>query len=192
MDENLVKVRHERSVRDFPELKLEDDEYVEFSVTRSRTYLFMMFLGIGAGFIVVLIAFLTIILGQGSLDMMGKNFLLVLLMIIFMAALIMAGFTFLVYRGNKMFITNKRTMQFIMTTPVSSSINIIDLGSVEDVSFRQDGIIEKMLNFGTLRLSTVGDETTYTFKYTDISAENLREITELVTRAKKITKKVEK
>ena len=31
MDNNLAKIRHERSVKDFPGLKLEDDEYVEFA-----------------------------------------------------------------------------------------------------------------------------------------------------------------
>lgn len=189
MDENLVKVRHERSVKDFPELKLEEDEYVVFSITRAKVCLFMVFIGLGAGFIMVLAFFLMIILGQNMLDEMGKNFLLILLMILFTAAVIAGLFFYMVYKGNKMFVTNKRVMQFVMTTPVSNSINIIDLGSIEDASFRQEGILQQFFNYGTLRLSTVGDETTYTFKYSDITPENLREITELITRAKKITKK---
>ena len=189
MDENLVKVRHERSVKDFPELKLEEDEYVVFSITRAKVCLFMTFIGLGAGFIVVLLLFLTVILGQSMLDEMGKNFLLIILMILFAAAVIAGIFFYIVYKGNKMFITNKRVMQFVMTTPVSNSINIIDLGSIEDASFRQNGILQQIFNYGTLRLSTVGDETTYTFKYSDIAPDNLREITELITRAKKITRK---
>lgn len=189
MDENLVKVRHERSVKDFPELKLEEDEYVVFSITRAKICLFMVFIGLGAGFIMVLAFFLMLILGQGVLDEMGKNFLLIILMILLAAAVIAGIFFYIVYRGNKMFVTNKRVMQFVMITPVSSSINIIDLGSIEDVSFRKNGILQQIFNYGTLRLSTVGDETTYTFKYSDIMPENLREITELITRAKKITRK---
>ena len=31
MDEGLAKIRHARSTKDFPYLKLEDDEYVEFA-----------------------------------------------------------------------------------------------------------------------------------------------------------------
>lgn len=189
MDENLVKVRHERSVKDFPELKLEEDEYVVFSITRAKVCLFMTFIGLGASFIMVLAFFLMIILGQNMLDEMGKNFLLILLMILFTAAVIAGLFFYMVYKGNKMFVTNKRVMQFVMTTPVSNSINIIDLGSIEDASFRQEGILQQFFNYGTLRLSTVGDETTYTFKYSDLTPENLREITELITRAKKITRK---
>ena len=30
MEESLTKIRHDRSKKDFPEMKLDDDEYVEF------------------------------------------------------------------------------------------------------------------------------------------------------------------
>ena len=79
-----------------------------------------------------------------------------------------------------------------MNSLVSTSVNIIDLGSIEDASFRQDTIWQKMFNFGTLRLSTVGDETTYTFKYSDIAPEDLKAITKLITNAKKIAKRGKK
>ena len=36
MDEGLGKIRHDRSVKDFPFLKLEDDEYVEFAFKRAK------------------------------------------------------------------------------------------------------------------------------------------------------------
>ena len=76
-----------------------------------------------------------------------------------------------------------------MDSPVSTSINIIDLVSVEDASFHQENILQKMFNYGTFRLATVGDETTYTFKYSDISPSELRAVTKLLTEAK--TKKRE-
>ena len=73
----------------------------------------------------------------------------------------------------------------IMESPVSSSVNIIDLIKIEDASFRQEGILQKMFNYGTFRLSTVGDETTYTFKYSDISSEDLKAVSKLISNAKK-------
>ena len=36
MDENLAKIRHERSKKDFPGIAFEDGEYIEFAFTRAR------------------------------------------------------------------------------------------------------------------------------------------------------------
>ena len=73
----------------------------------------------------------------------------------------------------------------VMTSPVVNSVNIIDLSSVEDASFRQENLLQSLFHYGTLRLSTVGDETTYTFKYSDITGEQLKEVTDLISNAKK-------
>ena len=105
------------------------------------------------------------------------------------AAVIMGLIEVMTYRGNILYVTNKRAIQLVMNSLVSSSRNVIDLASVEDVSYRQDGLMQKMFHFGTLRLATVGDETTYTFKYSDISHENLEGISKLVSEAKKKAKK---
>ena len=51
-----------------------------------------------------------------------------------------------VYNGNKLFITNKRAIQLIMNTLVSSSVNIIDLSSIEDASFHQDTILQRLFH----------------------------------------------
>ena len=75
-----------------------------------------------------------------------------------------------------------------MDSLVSTSINIIDLVSIEDASFRQESLLQKMFHFGILRLSTVGDETTYTFKYSDIKPEELKAVTDLISQAKKANK----
>ena len=90
----------------------------------------------------------------------------------------------IVYNGNKLFITNKHVIQMIMVSPLSSSFNMIDLSSIEDTSFSQDGILQKMFGYGTFRLSTVGEETTYTFKKSDITTEEVKAISKLVTSAK--------
>ena len=36
MDENLLKIRHERSKKDFPNLRLDEGEYVEFAFRRAK------------------------------------------------------------------------------------------------------------------------------------------------------------
>ncbi len=184
MDKSLAKIRHERSVRDFPELRLEDDEYVEFAFRRARVCLLMILGGTAAGLIFILLAFLLVLMSQTRIDEMGKRFLFILLFALLAAALIIATVALRIHRNNKLFITNKHVTQFVMDSLVSSSINIIDLASVEDASFRQDTLMQNLFHYGTFRLSTVGDETTYTFKYSDISPSDLRAVTKLISIAK--------
>lgn len=184
MDESLVKIRHDRSVRDFPGLKLEGDEYVEFFFRRARICLMMIWGGVFAGLIVILLAFLLVLIGQSMIDEMGKHFLFIILFTLLAATFVILLLALKIYQGNKLYITNKRVMQMIMNSPVSTSINVIDLVSVEDASFRQENIWQKLFHYGTLRLSTVGDETTYTFPYSDISSSDLKAVTDLISNIK--------
>ena len=192
MDEGLVKIRHERSKRDFPGVRLEEDEYVEFAFLRARVCLWLILGGVATGLVLILLAFLLVLMGQGMIDETGRHFLFIILFALLAAAIVIGAVSMMIYRGNRLIVTNKHVIQMVTDSLVSSSVNIIDLGSVEDVSFRQDGILQKMFNYGTLRLATVGDETTYTFKYSDIKPADLKAMTKLITDAKKITKRVEK
>lgn len=185
MDESLAKIRHERSVKDFPGLRLEDDEYVEFAFSRAKICLLMIFVGTGFGLALILLAFLLVLMGQSMIDEMGQNFLFIILAALVSAALIICIIATRIYNGNKLFITNKRAIQMVMDSIVSKSVNIIDLVSIEDASFRQDSLLQNIFHYGTLRLSTVGDETTYTFKYSDITGEQLKAVTDLISAAKK-------
>ena len=185
MDESLAKIRHERSVKDFPGLRLEDDEYVEFAFSRAKICLLMIFMGTGFGLALILLAFLLVLMGQSMIDEMGQNFLFIILAALVSAALIICIIATRIYNGNKLFITNKRAIQMVMDSIVSKSVNIIDLASIEDASFRQDSLLQNIFHYGTLRLSTVGDETTYTFKYSDITGEQLKAVTDLISNAKK-------
>lgn len=191
MDKSLVKIRHERSKKDFPVLRLEEDEYVEFAFRRTKTCLIMILAGISVSLIVVLLAFLLVLMGQSVLDEIGKSFSFIILFTLLAVAIVTGVIALMIYQGNKLFITNKHVIQMVMTSPVVSSINIIDLSSVEDASFRRNSLMENLFHYGTLRLSTVGDETTYTFRYSDVSGEDLKAITKLISDAKKEAKKDE-
>ena len=180
MDENLAKIRHERSKKDFPMLNLEDDEYVEFAFRRATVCLMLILVGTGLGVIILLLGFLLVLLGQSMIDDMGKNFLFLMLFALLAAVVIIRIVAIKTYRGNRLFVTNKKVVQYL----ISSSVNSIDLGGVEDVSFRQDGILPRLFHYGTLRLATVGEETTYTFKYSDISSEDLKALSKLVNDSK--------
>ena len=189
MDEALARIRHDRSQKDFPLLKLDDDEYVEFAFKRAKVCLMMILGGTAFALIVVLLAFLLVLMGQAMLDEMGKNFLFIILFSLLAATALVGLVSWRIYNGNRLSITNKHVIQMVMDSLVSTSFNVIDLGSIEDASFRQDSLSQKIFHYGTFRLATVGDETTYTFKYSDITPNDLEAVTKLISNAKKLTRK---
>ncbi len=192
MDESLAKIRHERSKKDFPWLRLEDDEYVEFAFRRAKVCLWLIFGGVGAGLVAILLAFLLVLMGQSMIDEMGRNFLFIILFALLAAGLLIGAVALRIYRGNWLFITNLRAIQMSRTSLVSNSVNMIDLASVEDASFRQDSLLQKIFKFGTLRLATVGEETTYTFPYSDINPGDLEAISKLISEMKESKTKKDK
>lgn len=185
MDENLAKIRHERSKKDFPGLKLDEGEYVEFFFRRAKIRLKLIWGVTFVGLVIILIAFLMVLLNQDSIEEMGRRFLFIILGALLMAAIVIWMIALKLYNGNKLYITNMHVIQMVMNSPVSTSINMIDLKAVEDASFHQKNLFQKLFRYGTLRLSTVGDETTYTFPYSDITTDQLRAVTELISNAKK-------
>ena len=189
MDEGLVKIRHARSTKDFPHLKLEEDEYVEFAFKRAKVCLLAIIGTVAVGLALILIGLLFVVINQNAIDDMGRSFLFIILAALVAVAVLAGAIATMIYNGNRLFITNKHVIQLIMASPMSTSVNVIDLQSVEDASYRQDGLLQKIFNYGTFRLSTVGEETTYTFPYSDIKPSELKAVSKLITEAKKPIKK---
>lgn len=193
MDESLANIRHERSKKDFPALKLEDGEYVEFAFSRAKIC-YLLIWGCVAGVAVLITAlFMFLFMTQPEVNTMGNNFMAFLVITIIAFAFIAGLIATKVFSCNKLFITNRRAIQFTMVSPVVTSKNVIDLSSIEDASFRQTSIIQKLFKIGTLRLSTMGDETTYTLQYVEIiGGDELNSITKLIRSNKNIKKDEDK
>ncbi|MBR3414610.1 PH domain-containing protein [Candidatus Saccharibacteria bacterium] len=189
MKQDLVKVHHARSKKDFPELKLKDDEYVALAVYRSK--LGLTFIWAAAALAIILITFamsvVTISTAGQTTGLINDNSLPYLYMIVFVlfaAIILIASVSTKVYKGNRLYVTNKRLIHYEQTSLTAKSVNTIDLVSVEDVSFKQKGIIDQFFQLGSLRMSTVGDETTYTFKYAAKPTDELETISYLIHVAK--------
>ena len=106
MDQSLAKIRHERSKKDFPGLKLEDDEYVEFAFRRAKVCLFMIWGCIAIALIIVLISFLFVLMGQSTIDETGMNFLFIVLATLVAVTFIGGFIALMIHNGNRIFITN--------------------------------------------------------------------------------------
>lgn len=186
MKEDLVNLHHARSQQDFPELKLEDDEFVELAFRRSRIGV----VGIWASIIVgALVLTLTLVIFGGinrGVDGFVKQYMITLLGALYIVLPLIGLVLTKVYNGNKFYVTNRRVIQIEQTSLFAKSKNIIELISVEDVSFKQSGLTQYIFRYGTLRLATVGDETTYTFKFFEKPDDELDKITHLVHNAKEL------
>lgn len=169
-----VKKKHEASKRQYPELNLSEGEYVISAIRRHPIGLLSIWSVVGFIVLLVLIglpAFVSSrglfesIFGAGSADgrMIG---ILAIILLLLCGLFVFGGFiATIVYKGNKFFLTNESVTQFLQTSLFSKKEQTISLSNIEDASYNQHGILQYMLNYGSLRLSTEGDETTYRFNY---------------------------
>ncbi len=109
---------------------------------------------------------------------------LIALPVVVIAALI----TSYVDRKNRMFVTNQRIIQTTATSLFAYSVNVIELKNVEDVSYRKDDFVAHLFRYGTLRISTEGDETTYVFSFLCTPHDEMETISKLVADAHKSKK----
>ncbi|MBQ3352372.1 PH domain-containing protein [Candidatus Saccharibacteria bacterium] len=192
MKQELVKLHHARSKKDFPELKLEENEYVELAIQRSRLGIIFIWTAACIGYVSLLIA-LIFLETNGThtnvLNGFAKSYLYLIILILFGIITIAALVGSRVYKSNRLYVTNKRLIHHCANSLFSKSVNIIELVSIEDVSFKQDNIADHIFKLGTIRMATVGDETTYTFKYVNTPKDELDAITHLVHVEKEKTKR---
>jgi uncharacterized membrane protein YdbT with pleckstrin-like domain len=163
-----VKAKHDESVRLFPQLNLSDAEYVISAVRRHPIGLAIPV--ILTGFCVALILSLTfnympLVESFGIID--PPPYGAVLLSGILLSFLFLVGgyVAIWVYINNRFFLTNESVIQEIQVSLFSKHEQTVSLVNIEDASYRQQGILQSLFDYGSIRLSTEGDETTYRFYY---------------------------
>ena len=187
MKQDLEKLRHARSVRDFPEIDLEEGEYVELAIRRSRKGLILIWAAEAVGFVALTLILLLVPKNFGSMGLneAAQGYLYMVIIVLYFVLLASGLVGSFIYNNNLLVITNMRAIQKVRSNLLASSTNIIDLGSIEDVSFQKSGAFEYFFHLGTIRMATVGDETTYTFPYVDTPRDEVKMIASLVHRTKK-------
>lgn len=160
---------HEQSVKDYPMLNLSSGEYVINAVRRHPIGLILP-LGIGTLLIgIALSIFFNYDLFVGTLAIGGAltDMSSIALPIWAFVALVALGMfiSYYVYVSNKFFLTNESVIQEIQPTLFSRREQTVSLSNIEDASYTQHGILQQIFDYGDIRLSTEGDETTYRFSY---------------------------
>lgn len=164
-----VAKKHEQSKKQYPMLNLSNGEFIISAVRRHPIGMV-----IPATITILLIAMILGFLIQydAILESAGLSYSLPpatdAAFPLFMLALAIAlgGFVYVyVYLSNKFFLTNESVIQEIQHSLFSRNEQTVSLANIEDASFTQKGVFQQLFNYGSIRLSTEGDETTYRFDY---------------------------
>lgn len=162
-----VQRLHEESVKRYPDVNLSQGEFVIHDVTRhligllapvgatTAIALFILALLFSIPFVVEDISSLPI--SYGVIMLIGSGLIVLMAVLSYIAVW--------VYLKNRLILTNESIIQEIQYSLFSKHEQTVSLGSVEDASYKQFGVIPTIFNYGLVRLSTEGEETTYRFDY---------------------------
>jgi uncharacterized membrane protein YdbT with pleckstrin-like domain len=179
--------RSEQSKKQYPQLNLSDGEYIVAEVKRHPFGILQIWL-----IAFTLIAtFAALLYGYMSSQGSGSSSLgsvvpiaisgLALISIFVVIGAIVASY---VYNNNKFYLTNESVIQEIQESLFGKHEQTVNLGRIEDASYFQSGILPNIFNYGRIRLSTVGDESTYQFNYVENPKKILAELNNEIERYK--------
>ncbi len=158
---------NEESRKKYPKLNLSRGEYIISAVRRHPIGLFKIWT-IALGMVVTLfiIYYLSFLSPSASAELQDFSGLAVIVLAV-MLMLVAAGTmvaTF-VYTANRFYLTNESVIQEIQEGLFFRREQTVSLFNIEDASYKQGGLLPVLFNYGLIRLSTEGDETTYRFSY---------------------------
>ncbi|HEX8390507.1 MAG TPA: PH domain-containing protein [Candidatus Saccharimonadales bacterium] len=165
-----VRAKHDQSMKQYGYLNLSDGEYVISAIRRHPIGLLSIWAVVIIGMLAVLLGLPLLLFGAGLLEqtalsgqaMTSGAVVLLLTAVLFLLGGVVAT---VVYNANRFYLTNESVIQHIQTSLFTKKDQTISLANIEDASFRQQGILQTILNYGAIRLSTEGEETTYRFNF---------------------------
>lgn len=163
-----IKAKHDASMAEYPFLNMSDAEYIISSVRRHPIGLV-----IPIGLTVFLIALIasclfnyTVIVEAMAISDPPAFGVVGFVGLALMLLVGIGGYiAYWVFVANKFFLTNESVIQEIQIGLFTHHEQTVSLANIEDASFDQHGIIQMMFNYGSIRLSTEGEETTYRFNF---------------------------
>jgi hypothetical protein len=159
------KADHAISVYDYPDLDLDENEYILIDVERTNLLPILAHTVAILGYLFfATIAFFDMT-GYFGMSSQGLFSLVCLLITILLAVICYTAIW--VYNRNRMIVSNQRIFNKVQQTPFSFRMQSIELEHIEDISYSQIGILASLLGYGSIRFSTVGNEHTYELTFVD-------------------------
>lgn len=162
-----VQKRCEESRVNYPHLNLSEGEFVILDIKRHFVGIIIPIIGTAIALILLSVVFVIYPAPDSTLGSSLPSFSTMMPILFLLMLLVgLGGFVAVwVYLQNQFYLTNESVVQEIQHGLFSRNEQTVSLGSIEDASYRQVGVLQTMLNYGTIRLSTEGEETTYRFAY---------------------------
>lgn len=165
-----LALKHQKSVERYPDIDLSESEYVVKVAKRHPMGLFVPIFMSSVVLIMAILPFYALKSINSFFDQTlgfeipASIFALVSMLLIISAILIMAVSLF-VFRNNKLYLTNESVIQRVQISLFSKQEQSVSLASIEDTSYKKSNIMQYIFDYGDVRLSTVGEETTYRLTY---------------------------
>lgn len=163
-----LKEFHKKSVQNYPEITdLSDNEFVIMEIRRHSAGPAVIWSVSLIILILVTSAWLLFaetgssILAQYRVTGDLRGITLTIVGLLDILIVLFAGISTRIYKRNKIFVTSDRLLQFQVKGLFDEKIQSIDLNGIEDVSSHQKGVPATIFNYGTVTMSTIGDESSY-------------------------------
>jgi hypothetical protein len=167
-----IAQKHEESRRKYPHLNLSKGEYIITAIKRHPIGLVQIWSVVFALIIAFGGLFGLLFTGEGATGLLaalgGEESLAIGIAVmgaLFILILLGGLAASYIYESNRFYLTNESVIQEIQISLFSKHEQTVNLSNIEDASYKQTSILQHLLNYGTIRLSTEGDETTYRFTY---------------------------
>lgn len=186
-DPAVLKERHRQSIVNYPDIPVDEDEFVLVSLRRHSIGLIGIISTVLLLFVVLISAWILVCFTPNTyfdLSPQIKNSLSLIFGSFIFLSLIAGYIGYSTYTANRFIITNERAIQWIVLGLLNRKKQAIRLESCEDISFSQNGLLQHIFDYGTIRLSTTGDESTYTFILAKSPAKAVEIIGEIVESAR--------
>lgn len=178
-----LQAKHKASQERYPHLNLSEAEFVILDIKRHPIGMLLP-VGVTVALLMAIFtfaAFYPSIYDAAAGSIMPSPQAMFGITLLFSALVILGGAVALwVYLQNQFFMTNESVIQEIQESLFSRREQTVSLGSIEDASFRHSGILQTILDYGTIRLSTEGEETTYIFRYVENPRKQIAVLTNAI------------
>jgi hypothetical protein len=183
-----MQARNEESKKKYPFLNLSAGEYVVLEVKRTIFAPIVIVLATTTAVCLTALIWWYVMVHPGSqVPIVNPEAASSVSMFALGMAVLLSIFgwvAYIVFYGNKFFLTNESVIQEIQTALLAQKEQTINLENIKDASFTQRGIVPTLLNYGVLHLSTEGDEQEYRFSYVNNPKQQIAIINNVIEAVK--------
>lgn len=138
-------------------------------VRRHPVGLFLIYLqtivGLGTAFFLIFILLPTFLETVDISKGLGDSILNLLILISLVFGVVFLILSARIYRANQLIVTDENVTQILQIGLFRRKISELSMHNVEDVTAEQHGILQTLLNYGTLRIETAGEQNNFIFVY---------------------------